>query len=157
MIVGNNKSTKMIMNVPPVRPNERDFALCYVRRQLTRPQHTPSEIKGLVVHVHFGKAYKPRLSISACGENWQVIENIFFDSLRELFLVAETYFFIKQTEWIQCHPIQGEKLYSKEITKVEKEHRKLVKKILSYINSPVGSLSDYYIQRASFLGIQNTL
>ena len=123
----------MSYTFPKTRLSNRSFVLCYVRKEGLRPEKfEPRHIIGYLVFVHFGKKDKPQFLLSACSENWRIVDNNSFDSYEELFLVAENYYHIPLKAWKGSHPERGMKLYSQPRTTIERLHRKLLKNVDFY-------------------------
>jgi len=114
---------------PFAKLGDRDFTLCFIKKDGLRPISEPRKIIGYRVSVHYGKKYKPTFCLSACTDDWKPVENNFFDSYENLFLVAEIFYKIRAKSWKGCHPRNGEKLYSSNQTKIRRLHQKMVKRV----------------------------
>jgi len=119
----------VLTKMPIVRVNERTFVLCYVLKDGITPIDKIKVI-GYKVLIHFGTKYRKEYILSACDTNWHSIDNNYFNSAKELFLVSEVFYGIKPKLWKGCHPPKNMPLYSKPRTKIERLH----KVVLSEIN-----------------------
>jgi len=135
---------------PLAKLGDRDFTLCFIQKDGLRPINEPKKIIGFSVSVHYGKKYKPTFCLSSCTDDWIQVENNFFDSYEQLFLVAEIFYKIRAKSWKGCHPKNGEKLYSLNQTKIRRLHQKMVKRVDFHRRGP--SDTKYYKGIAYYAG-----
>jgi len=141
------------MNTPQARLSERDFNLYYCARLGARPNSQPEKIIGYTIRVHFGKGEEPEYAIGACTDEWVVVDNLFIDTLREVFLIADVFYKIKPTDWVGCHPHRNDSLYGSPRSSLENSHKKIVKKA-EEIRSR-GSFADHLKQHAILAGVES--
>jgi hypothetical protein len=144
----------MVLTTPPPRISERNFTLCYVRRDLVTADAT--KLIGFTIGFRVHRKFREEFSLRACGPDWQFVGREYFKTLDELLLVAEVFFKIPPYEWTACHPNRGEKLYGKPISKVEKIHKRIVNLMASEKRRRHGftQASSFYCHAAR-LGIES--